>query len=391
MTKGRRINRRAFFKGAGTVLVMAAAGGVWRALGQGVFNAGEGPAFEPWEQWRGENQQGPLALVSAAILAANPHNTQPWLFKVSEDRIDLLAHKERNLGAIDPLLREMHIGLGCALENLLLAAEAKGYTWKMTLEPKGPENDLVAQVDLAPAPPRPSKPYEAIPNRHTNRGPYDSQKPIPSEMLSELAALGSDLPDVGVVWMVDAEKRRRLGALLVSATEAIIADEEQAAASFRWYRHEQDLIQERRDGLTLDTLGMPVAIRIVAKMLPSVSRRRFDQGWLQNTRDIQVATAPAFGLLVAANTRDNKLRVQGGRLWQRMHLWGTVNGMAMQPISQVTERVDREAVLSLEPRFSKSLSEIVGSAREVLLVFRLGYPRQPALKSPRRPLKDVVV
>lgn len=391
MTKGRRINRRAFFKGAGTVLVMAAAGGVWRALGQGVFNAGEGPAFEPWEQWRGENQQGPLALVSAAILAANPHNTQPWLFKVSEDRIDLLAHKERNLGAIDPLLREMHIGLGCALENLLLAAEAKGYTWKMTLEPKGPENDLVAQVDLAPAPPRPSKPYEAIPNRHTNRGPYDSQKPIPSEMLSELAALGSDLPDVGVVWMVDAEKRRRLGALLVSATEAIIADEEQAAASFRWYRHEQDLIQERRDGLTLDTLGMPVAIRIVAKMLPSVSRRRFDQGWLQNTRDIQVATAPAFGLLVAANTRDNKLRVQGGRLWQRMHLWGTVNGMAMQPISQVTERVDREAVLSLEPRFSKSLSEIVGSAQEVLLVFRLGYPRQPALKSPRRPLKDVVV
>lgn len=391
MTKGRRINRRAFFKGAGTVLVMAAAGGVWRALGQGVFNAGEGPAFEPWEQWRGENQQGPLALVSAAILAANPHNTQPWLFKVSEDRIDLLAHKERNLGAIDPLLREMHIGLGCALENLLLAAEAKGYTWKMTLEPKGPENDLVAQVDLAPAPPKPSKPYEAIPNRHTNRGPYDSQKPIPSEMLSELAALGSDLPDVGVVWMVDAEKRRRLGALLVSATEAIIADEEQAAASFRWYRHEQDLIQERRDGLTLDTLGMPVAIRIVAKMLPSVSRRRFDQGWLQNTRDIQVATAPAFGLLVAANTRDNKLRVQGGRLWQRMHLWGTVNGMAMQPISQVTERVDREAVLSLEPRFSKSLSEIVGSAQEVLLVFRLGYPRQPALKSPRRPLKDVVV
>jgi hypothetical protein len=33
----------------------------------------------------------PLALVSAAILAANPHNTQPWLFQVSDSRIDLIA------------------------------------------------------------------------------------------------------------------------------------------------------------------------------------------------------------------------------------------------------------------------------------------------------------
>lgn len=392
MTKRPGVSRRVFLRGAGTVLVVAAAGGIWRAYDQGVFSTGAGPAFEPWEHWRGEDQPGPMALVSAAILAANPHNTQPWLFRVSEDRIDLFADKERNLGPIDPLLREMHTGLGCAVENLLLAAEAKGCAWSLTLEPNGPGDNQVARVDLAPASAKPSELYEAIPNRHTNRGPYERQKPVPADVLRELAELATDMPEVGVVWIEDEEKRQRIGGLLVSATEAIIRDEEQAEASFRWYRHDWDLIQERRDGLTLDSLGLPAPIRIAAKMMPSFSRSEFDKGWLSNTRDVQVATASVFGLLVVADSRDNKLRIQGGRLWQRMHLWGTANGLAMQPMSQITECVDREASLKLEPKFSQGLREVLGSAeRDALLVFRLGYPKQQALTSPRRSVQQVLL
>ncbi len=72
--------------------------------------------------------QGPVNLVRAAILAANPHNSQPWLFHVTRTQIDLYADLQRNIGTVDPFLREMHLGLGCALENLLVAAPANGYT-----------------------------------------------------------------------------------------------------------------------------------------------------------------------------------------------------------------------------------------------------------------------
>ena len=82
------MERRAFLRGAGIVTVLVAGGGVWRAWDQGVFSVGQGPAYEPWKNWRFASD-GPLRLVRAAILAASPHNTQPWLFKVASSSIEL--------------------------------------------------------------------------------------------------------------------------------------------------------------------------------------------------------------------------------------------------------------------------------------------------------------
>ena len=70
------MQRRRFLKGGtGAVMVLVAGGGVWRAFDRGVFSVGREPAYEPWNNWRGEANEGPLALVRAAILVANANNT----------------------------------------------------------------------------------------------------------------------------------------------------------------------------------------------------------------------------------------------------------------------------------------------------------------------------
>ena len=266
MSKAEVLSRRTFLKVGGLVAVLVAGGGVWRAFDQGVFSTEQGPAYEPWENWRIDEGKGPLALVRAAILAANAHNTQPWLFRVTESRIDLFYDTTRNIGAIDPLFREMYISLGCALENLLLAAKANGYAYQLTLLPDASEPAHAARIDLTSGETHVSELYKAIPERHTNRFPTDG--PVPKETLEALQALGNDIPGVTVFWFTTDEERRLVGEGMVQATEAYIADAEQAHGGDRWARNSWQDVQRYRDGVTIDTAPIPPILRAIAKMLP---------------------------------------------------------------------------------------------------------------------------
>src|SRR5574341_2278826 len=66
-------------------------------------------------------------LVRYATLAASGHNTQPWKFAVKANVIEIHPDYARRLPVVDPNDRELWISLGCALENLLIAARAAGY------------------------------------------------------------------------------------------------------------------------------------------------------------------------------------------------------------------------------------------------------------------------
>ncbi|MGF1473710.1 MAG: Acg family FMN-binding oxidoreductase [Rubrobacteraceae bacterium] len=389
-----RMSRRGFLKGAGAALVLVAGGGVWRATDQGVFDTGQGPAYEPWENWReASGGGGPFSLVSSAILASNPHNSQPWLFRVEESRIDLFADRQRNIGAMDPFLREMYIGLGCALENLLLAAEANGYGYDLTLVPNGSDPTHAARIELSPGETIVSELYETIPDRHTDRAAYDTERPIRAGTLDALGNLAREDPAVEVLWFAGEEQRRLVGNLIVRATEAIIADEEQSHDSHEWFRHDWDELQRNRyrDGVTIDTSGNPALTRAAAKMLPSLSAEQSNGYWLDGTKE-GVRTAAAFGIITVGDGRNDEQRMRAGRLWQRMHLWATKEGLAMQPENQLNERDDREAQLGVEPVFGDAMRELVGDPRrQGIFAFRLGYPTTEVLRSPRRAVEEVTV
>jgi hypothetical protein len=372
----------------GGVLVLVTAGGVWRAADQGVFSTGEGPAYEVWDDWR-IARGGPLDLVRAAILAANPHNSQPWLFHVTPSQIDLYADHRRTLGTIDPLLREMHIGLGCALENLLVAAAVNGYTTQITLLPDASDASWVARVDLAPGPRVLSDLYPMIPQRHTNRYPYDTGRPVSGVTLDALSALNADNA-VRVFWFASAPIRKQVGTLLVDAAHALVADKTQDADSNRWYRATWQDLQQHRDGITLDAAGLPDWERALGKMLLPPSQAQQDSTFLSNTAE-QAQTAAAFGLLTVRNAQDRALQLRAGRLLERMYLWATSKGLAMQPLNAIVERAAREVVLGSTPHFGNALATLVGDpAWQTLLAFRIGYSTHDGLRSPRRSVDQVV-
>jgi hypothetical protein len=386
------ISRRGFIKAAGATTVVVAGGAVWRAFDQGVFSTGTGIAYKPWKNWRDETSDEPLSLVRAAILAASPHNSQPWLFRISPKQINLFSDYSRNIGSIDPLLREMHIGLGCALENLLLAAKAKGYAYQLHLFPDLNDSSHIAQINLTESKPEISDLYEAIPQRHTNRGLYDKTRQIPIEVLQSVQTLGNDMPELTLFWFTTELEKQRIGDLIIQATEAIIADKEQSADSAKWMRQNWQEIQQYKDGITLDAQSLSIIVRAVGKTLPPFTQEQNDAAWLQVTKETHISTAAAFGIVAVRDVNNNRQRIDGGRFWQRIHLWATTQGLALHPLNQLSERADRESTLDIKPKFGNDLREAINDTNwQALMAFRIGYPLLDSLPSPRRNVENVLI
>jgi hypothetical protein len=235
--------RRTVLRAGAGALIVGTGAGVWRAWDQGVFRSGEGPAFEAWNTWDDAAPGSPLRLVHAAILAASPHNTQPWRFRIGTAGIDLFADPARNIGGIDPFRREMQMGLGCALENLLQAAAATGFTARTAMFPDAADPTHIAAMSLTPSAPVASPLYAAIAHRHTNRGPYDTHRVVPGAVLEELERLGADLADISVRWFVGTQVMAGMAAAIVAAAEAIVADADQSRDSGAWFRNAWSEIQ----------------------------------------------------------------------------------------------------------------------------------------------------
>ena len=187
-------------------------------------------------------------------------------------------------------------------------------------------------------------------------------------------------------------ERKQLGGLMVSATERIIADTAMVNDSERWFRLRWADVQHYRDGITLDTAGLPPLFAALAKVAPPPSAETNQRYWLDATRDKQVPSAPVLGLIAVQSLYDRAQAIAAGRAWQRMHLWATAHGLAMQPINQPVEVVDRERQLARDPVAARALASLVGDpAWKPTFAFRLGFPTREAPPSPRRPVEEVVI
>jgi hypothetical protein len=394
------MHRRSFLKSAGLVSALAAGGGLWRAVGQGAFSTGAGPAYRPWETWRlGTGDGSLLPLVRAAILAASPHNTQPWLFKVTDAAIELYLDSGRTVGALDPYLREAHIGIGCALENLVLAAVAKGSSINVTLVPgrlgaaaTAPGPVLVARVDITACIQELDDLYEAIPRRHTNRGPFLPQRPVPAPFLDALGHLASDEPDVRVFLFTSEADRRRIIEISTAANLELYSDPAVIRDNERWMRLDLDAVQTCRDGLTVEAFGLsPLETGLVKLMPPWMVRRAAARGSMRGYAGL-MSSAPLIGIIAVHDRFDRQQCLRAGRIWQRAHLLATAHALAGRPCNEAVEMIDHEKALGKPARRAGLLADMLGGTTwDPTFVFYMGYPAMTARASPRLPVERVVL
>ena len=276
-------------------------------------------------------------LVRYAVLAPSFRNLQPWRFEVGGGRIALYADLGRRSRKADLRLRDLYISLGCALENLLLAAERFGLDHEVDYFPLCEEDELVAQARftaLGGRAPRPAALLQAVTRRHTQHGRY-AGRAIEAAVLAELRGCAGEA-GLSLMLTQDDPIRRAVAGMLARAGSIAAARPE--------YRRELE---------------------------ESIAAGSFDAPGPQNT--------PTFGM-IGAEKGGRVAQVRAGRVLERLYLAAAMRGISVQPMSVLLEFEEVTALLR----------RMFRAAGVPLLPLRLGYAEKPARPTPRRALEEVL-
>ena len=308
-------------------------------------------------------------LVRYATLAANGHNTQPWLFEVSSNTIRIKPDYSRTTPVVDPDHHHLFVSLGCATENLVLAAEAAGFTASVAVE-----GDVVV-VKLDAGRQTPSELFSAIPLRQSTRSDY-AGRAVSNIEINQLSR-SSSLDGVATAVLATPDQLSRLRDLVVAATESQIADPSYVAELKSWMRFNASAALTKRDGLFSATSGNP--------SLPDwIASRMFSMFLTPKAEGDKYArhVMSSAGAIVFSSTAGGPAGwVNVGRSCQRFALQATALGIQHAFINQPVEVAS----------FRDDLSSLSGWDRSTRpdIVIRFGYgPLLP--RSLRRPVMDVI-
>jgi hypothetical protein len=135
------------------------------------------------------------AAAQDALRAPSSLNTQPWIWYVRDDALELYADRDRQLRVADPDGRMLLFNCGIALHHARVSLAAAGYGAAVRHLVDSFDDNLLARVAVGQ--PRvvdrhDSALRDAIRVRRTDRRPF-ADRPVPEDMLDALtAAAGSE-------------------------------------------------------------------------------------------------------------------------------------------------------------------------------------------------------
>jgi nitroreductase len=309
-------------------------------------------------------------LVQQATLAPSGHNTQPWQFVADGSVVRIHPDLSRRLPVVDPDDHALYISLGCALENLVVAASAIRLSTQVRY---GPE---FFEVELAPnGHDDQSALADAIPQRQSNRQLYDGRR-IPDDHVRRLLA-ANEFDGVEVVAVQASDPAiEPIITLVKEANHLQFADERFVSELIEWIRFSRKEAERTHDGLTAAGLGFPAIPRwlgtlIIKKVVtPDGEARKCEKA----------IRSSSLVLVFIARKNDRRHWVDLGRAFERVALTAASLGISHAHLNMPCE------VLSVREKLAEHLG--LQHGEQPLLLIRLGYAGGLP-HAPRRPLEEV--
>lgn len=313
-------------------------------------------------------------LLNFAVLAPSSHNSQPWRFEVSDSQIKIYANMARSLPASDSNNRQLLVSLGCAIENILTAAEYYGYVAQVKLFPEATNNTYIASIaftELANYV-RPSHHnIFTIPKRHANRTKYDDRLPE-EDFIEWVKSFASATTQLFVI--TNKTKKDAIADVVIGAGVAAMQD--------TGFRHElshyvKNNYTSSSVGMPLYGFGVPGPISLIAPfMMKHVNMNKVNA---KTDMDILKNHTPAV-LIIATRDDTKKEWLETGILYERIALEAEHRGISTAPSAAAIQIGE----------FYKKLQEILHTTHRPQFFARLGYAKGTVKPSPRLQVGEVM-
>lgn len=305
--------------------------------------------------------------AAAGIRAPSLLNSQPWLFRLRDGAIEILADPERRLAVADRAGWAARLACGAATFNARLALAVTGKPAEVILRPDSGQPHLIAR--LSPGPDRPATYaeedlYAAIWRRYSNRAPFWPDPVPPQERMRLIEAARTE--GAWLDLLVGMTALSGFAEIAQSADRVLRRDVGYQAEMATWTHSDAS-----PDGVPV-TAGAPVGEP--QDLLP---QRAFSDRRRAPGRDYE--PEPLVGVLGSPGDRPAD-QIAAGQALQKVLLTATDGGLATSMISQPIE----------VPAARDQLRRALGRSGVPQLAVRIGYG-SPGHPTPRRDVAEVIV
>jgi len=315
-----------------------------------------------------------LKMLEYGIKAPSGHNTQPWKFKVNENSIDVYPNFNKELSVVDGNHRELYISLGCATENICIAANELGYLYQTRIIEQ--DSLYFIRISLQKAPAIPNPLFSQIDKRQTNRSVYKSQI-ISTDTISILQKTELYQPTSVHFYKNGDETYNTLTELIYGGNDVQYKDKAFKNELLEWMRFNPKDIKQHKDGLAYDVLGIPSLPKWLAK--PIVGS--FLNPKPQNKSEKEKINSSSHLVLFTTKESTPENWILTGQALERFFLKCTEMGIAVAFSNQPCE----------VPSIAEKVREQIAINNEFpMLLLRIGYA-DPMPYSVRKTLDEVII
>lgn len=311
-------------------------------------------------------------IVEYALKAPSGHNTQPWKFENTRDGIIIHPDFSRALPVVDSENYELYISLGCALENLLIAASQKRYQYTLHYpnSEKGRIKVELKNNENIPA----DELFDYILNRQVTKSRYYNQ--TVSEFDLQKLKSCFNLDGVSVLILDGKRNFENIIPLIIEANNLQFSNMNFVNELVTWIRFSKSEAEKTKDGIWSATMGMPGLGRILGSLImknfvtaKSEAKRLTD--FLNHTQ----------GLAIFISDQNNSASwVKTGQAFQRLALTATSLGISHAHLNMPCEELEVRKKLAKELNLENN---------HPLLLIRYGYAEKMPY-SFRRPFNEVL-